>query len=52
MLWVILVAAIAIAGGAWYMQRKRLEAIAAWAAAAGWSLTARLDMVVPWLFQA
>ena len=46
MVWLLVVAAIALAGGAWYMQRKRREAIVAWAQASGWSFEGRDDSLV------
>jgi len=44
--WVVLVAVAAFAGVAFYLQRKRQQAIAAWASAAGWSFEGRDDSLV------
>jgi hypothetical protein len=41
--WIVLVAVLVFAGVAFYTQRKRLEAIAAWAQATGWSFVGRDD---------
>ncbi|MDM7829742.1 DUF3137 domain-containing protein [Cellulomonas edaphi] len=43
MVWLVLALALLVAAGAWYTQRKRLEAIAAWARASGWSFVGRDD---------
>jgi len=42
-LWVVLVVAALAAAGVWYANRKRQEAIAAWAAAAGWTFVGQDD---------